>query len=282
MKTTTKAVAITAALGAIAVPSTANAATIAGSGSSANTPYIEALFKEYKKVDKKNTFTFLSNNGNAGAKDVQEGRSAFAIQTRAPLPSDSGLSYSKLFLDALTISVNPENKLTNLPIKSVKDIYQAKTTEWSAYPESGLTSPISAFGRVSTAGLFTFFTAAVLEGGATATSVTPVDKDGEVAVAVSKNPAAIGYIGLANSKPAAGVKRLNINGIAPVPATIKSLKYPLSRYSWIVLPANNPNKAAVKFADWIRSSYEAGVVLKKLGAVPAFNATKKPKAKKKK
>ena len=84
MKNSTKAVAITAALGAIAVPTTANAATIAGSGSSANTPYIEALFKEYKKVDKKNTFTYLSNNGNAGVKDVQEGRSAFAIQTRAP------------------------------------------------------------------------------------------------------------------------------------------------------------------------------------------------------
>ena len=282
MKNTTKVVAITAAIGAVALPSSANADTIAGSGSSANTPYIEALFKAYKKVDKKNTFTYLSNNGNAGAKDVQEGRSAFAIQTRAPLPSDSGLSYSKLFLDALTISVHPSNKLTNLPVKSVKDIYTAKTNEWSAYPDSGISSPIAAFGRPSTAGLFTFFTAAVLEGAATATSVTTVDKDGEVAVAVSKNPAGIGYIGLANSKPANGVKRLSLNGVAPTPATIKSLKYPLSRYSWIVLPANNPNKAAVKFADWIRTSYEAGKVLDKLGAVPAFNAKKPSKKKSKK
>ncbi len=280
MNTKTKGLAAALTLAAVAAPTTAEAATIAGSGSSANTPYIEALFKAYKKVDKKNTFTYLSNNGNAGVKDVQEGRSAFAIQTRAPLPSDSGTSYNKLFLDALTVSVHPSNKLTNLPVKSVKDIYTAKVNEWSAYPESGLTSPIAAFGRVSTAGLFTFFTAAVLEGAATATSVTPVDKDGEVAVAVSKNPSGIGYIGLANSKPANGVKRLSLNGIPPTPSTIKSLKYPLSRYSWIVLPANNPNKAAVKFADWIRSSYEAGQVLTKLGAVPAFNATKPSKKKK--
>ncbi|MDO9357150.1 MAG: substrate-binding domain-containing protein [Solirubrobacteraceae bacterium] len=280
-KKTKSAVAALTLAAALAPATAADAATIAGSGSSANTPYIEALFKEYKKVDKTNTFTFLPNNGNAGAKDVQEGRSAFAIQTRAPLPSDSGLSYSKLFLDALTISVHPSNKLSNISTAQTKDIYTAKTTEWSALPDSGLTSPIAAFGRPATAGLFTFFTAAVLEGAATATSVTPVDKDGEVAVAVSKNPAGIGYIGLANSKPAAGVKRLSVNGTPATPSTIKSLKYPLSRYSWIVLPAENPNKAAVKFADWIRSSYEAGQVLTKLGAVPAFNAKKPAKGKKK-
>lgn len=267
-------------LALLAIPAQSQAATIAGSGSSASTPYVEALFAAYKKVDKKNTFTYLSNNGNAGAKDVQEGRSAFAIQTRPPQPSDSGLSYSKLFLDALTVSVNPSNKLNNLPVKSVKDIYTGTVTEWAKYPDSGLTTPIQPFGRVATAGLFTYFTSAVLEGAPTASNVTPVDKDGEVAVAVSKNPNAIGYIGLANSKPASGVKRLTLNGVAATPANIKSLKYPLSRYAWIVLPANNPNKAATKFADWVRSSYEAGVVLKKAGAVPAFNATKKPKKKK--
>ncbi|MEH3054111.1 MAG: substrate-binding domain-containing protein [Patulibacter minatonensis] len=276
-KTTGLAAATVVALAA--VPATTQAATIVGSGSSASTPYVEALYAAYKKVDKKNTFTFNANNGNAGAKDVQEGRSAFAIQTRPPQPSDSGLRYSKLFLDALTISVNPANKLDNLPVKSVKDIFTATQTEWSAFPESGLTSPIQPFGRVATAGLFTYFTSAVLEGAPTASSVTPVDKDGEVAVAVSKNPNAIGYVGLANSKPASGVKRLKLNGIEATPATIKNLKYPLSRYAWIVLPANSPNKAATKFADWVRSSYEAGVVLKKAGAVPAFNATKKSKKK---
>ncbi|MFT4034292.1 MAG: substrate-binding domain-containing protein [Patulibacter sp.] len=269
------------ALTLLATPAIGHAATIAGSGSSASTPYVEALFKAYKKVDKKNTFTFLANNGNAGAKDVQEGRSAWAIQTRAPQASDSGLSYSKLFLDALTISVNPANKLDNLPVKSVKDIYTGTVTEWSAYAGSGLTTPIQPFGRVATAGLFTYFTSAVLEGAATASNVTPVDKDGEVAVAVAKNPNAIGYIGLANSKPASGVKRLKLNGIPPTPSTIKKLTYPLSRYAWIVLPANNPDPAATKFADWIRSSYEAGQVLKKAGAVPAFNATKPSKSTKK-
>ncbi|UUY05367.1 substrate-binding domain-containing protein [Svornostia abyssi] len=282
MKTHTRGLAAVAALTAVAaVPATANAATIAGSGSSASTPYVEALFKAYKKVDKKNTFTYSANNGNAGAKDVQAGRSAFAIQTRPPLPSDSGLVYSKLFLDALTVSVNPANKLNDLQVSQVKDIFTGKVTEWSAFSGSGFSQPISAFGRVSTAGLYTFFTSAVLDGEAHGTNVTPLDKDGEVAVALSKNPQGIGYVGLANSRAGSGVKRLALNGVPPTPATIKSLKYPLSRYAWLVTSSTKPNQAALKFGDWIRSSYEAGVIIDKLGAVPAFNATK-PKKKKKK
>ena len=123
---------------------------------------------------------------------------------------------------------------------------------------------------------------AVLGGEAQGTNVTPLDKDGEVAVALSKNPNGIGYVGLANSREGSGVKRLSLNGVAATPKTIKSLKYPLSRYAWIVLPAKSPNKKVPKFADWVRSSYEAGVVIEKAGAVPAFNATKPAKKKSKK
>jgi phosphate transport system substrate-binding protein len=271
------AVAAVAVLGVASAPASA-ATQINGSGSSASTPYVEALFKGYKKVDPSVKFVYTSNNGNAGAQDVQAGRSAFAIQTRPPLPSDSGLSYSKLFLDALTISVNPGNDLATIKIPEVKDIFTGKVTEWSAFPGSGLSGPISAFGRNATAGLYTFFSSAVLGGEAQGTNVTPLDKDGEVAVALSKNPKGIGYVGLANSKT--GVKRLAINGIAPTKSSIKSLRYPLSRYAWIVLPAKKPNRKVQKFADWIRSSYAAGKIIDKAGAVPAFNATKKPKKKK--
>lgn len=278
------AVAVVAA-SLLAVPATAGAApkvTILGSGSSASTPYLEVLFKGYKKVEPTVTFVYNANNGNAGVKDVQANRSAFAVQTRPPVPSDTGTTFSKLFLDGLCVTVNPANKLTNLPISTVKDIYTTKITEWSGINGSGLSTPISVFGRVTTAGLYTFFQSAVLGGASPGSNVTPLDKDGEVAVAVSKNANAIGYVGLANSGKGSGVKRLNLNGQACEQKAIKTLKYPLSRYAWFVLPTNNPSRVAQRFADWVRTSYAAGVILDKAGAVPAFNATKPPKAKKKK
>ena len=266
----------------VLAPASANAATVLGSGSSASVPYLEALFKGYKKVNPKVKFIFTANNGNAGAKDVQDGKSSFAIQTRPPLPSDSGLSYSKLFLDGLCVAVNPANNLSGLQISQVKDIYLGNQTQWSALG-SNLNSPISAFGRFSTAGLYTFFQSAVLGGATQASNVTALDKDGEVAVAVSKNQAGIGYVGLANSKPSNGVKRLTLNGQPCAASAIRTLKYPLTRYAWLVLPAKKkPNKFATKFGDWVRTSYAAGQIIDKAGAVPAFNAKKPPKKKKRK
>jgi phosphate transport system substrate-binding protein len=270
-------------LAALAIaPAAANAATIFGSGSSAMVPYLEALQKGYKKVDPSFKIVYTANNGNAGAKDVQDGKSAFALQTRPPLPSDSGLSYSKLFLDGLCVAVNPGNNVNGLSIQQVKDIYLGTVTQWSGVG-STLGSPISAFGRFSTAGLYTFFQSAVLGGATQASNVTALDKDGEVAVAVKNNKAGIGYVGLANSKPGqSGVKRLKLNGQPCQASAIRTLKYPLSRYGWVVLPAKKPNKTATKFADWVRTSYAAGKIIDKAGAVPAFNAKKPPKKPKKK
>ena len=265
------------------VPATAGAAkvTVLGSGSSAIQPYLEVLFKGYKKVEPNVNFVYNANNGNAGVKDVQAGRSAFALQTRPPVPSDTGTTYTKLFLDGLCIAVNPANKLTNLPISTVKDIYTTNTTSWSSIPDSGLSTTISVFGRFPTAGLYTFFQSAVLGGASPGSNVTPLDKDGEVAVAVKGNPNAIGYVGLANSRPGSGVKRLNLNGQPCQASAIKTLKYPLSRYAWFVLPTNNPSRIAQRFGDWIRASYDAGVIVDEAGAVPIYNATKKPVVKKK-
>lgn len=272
--------ALTLVIALISGSAAASAATttIFGSGSSAMLPYFEALTKEYKKVQPNVKFVYTANNGNAGAKDVQDGKSQFALQTRPPLPSDSGLSYSKLFLDGLCIAVNPTNVLNNLQVTQVKDVFLGTITEWQPLG-SNLRAPISAFGRFSTAGLYTFFQSAVLGGVTQASNVTSLDQDGEVAVAVKNNPAGIGYVGLANSGPGSGVKRLKLNGFPCAASAIKTLKYPLSRYGWIVLPATKPNKAATQFGDWVRTSYAAGQIIGKAGAVPAFNA-KKPPAKK--
>ncbi|MDO8211066.1 substrate-binding domain-containing protein [Conexibacter sp. CPCC 206217] len=268
--------AVAGAVAFTAVPASAPAATVFGSGSSASVPYLEALFKEYKKVDPSTRFVFTANNGNAGAKDVQDGKSAFAIQTRPPLPSDSGLSYSKLFLDGLCVAVNPANSLNGLKVSQVKDIFLGTVTEWSQVG-SNLVSPISAFGRFSTAGLYTFFQSAVLGGATQASNVTALDKDGEVAVAVRGNRAGIGYVGLANSKPSAGVKRLTLEGQPCDASAIITLRYPLTRYAWIVLPARRPNRLATRFGDWVRTSYAAGKVIDRAGAVPAFNAKRPPR-----
>src|ERR1700753_4227256 len=102
-----KTLAITAlALLGLAVPASAGAQTLIGSGSVAAQPVLQALFTAYtKNVNPKIHFVYTPDAGTAGIKDVQEGKSQFAGQARTPLPSDAGTTYNKLYLDGLCMDV---------------------------------------------------------------------------------------------------------------------------------------------------------------------------------
>jgi phosphate transport system substrate-binding protein len=264
-------VAVGAAIPALALPGAAGAQTLIGSGSSAAQPYLLSLFRAYNKLHHGTRFLYSPDGGNAGVKDVQSGRSQFAVNTRPPLPSDSGTVYVKLFLDGLCIAVHPSNSLSDLSIGQVKDIFTDVTTSWGQVPGSNLTTTIDPVGRNSSAGQYTFFQQAVLGKKTQASNVNAVTSDGLVATAVQNDPNAIGYVGLAHSKPGSGVKRLTLGGVPCDAAHIKRESYPLFRYDWGVLPASNASPAVGKFFDWVRTSKAAGVIIAKAGAVPAFN-----------
>ena len=264
---------------AMAIPATASASTVLiGSGSSAAQPYMLALFTAYHKLHKSVSFRYNPDGGNAGVKDVQSGISEFGIQTAAPLPSQTHVTFTKFFKDGLCIDVNSSNKLGNLTLSQLAGVYKQPPTftAWSQLGGNLGGASILTEGRNSAAGQFTFFQSAVLNGAAENGSTTQLTSDGLVKVAIEKNKDAIGYVGLANSgvkgeAKATGEKALSINGVACSPANVKKESYPLWRYDWYVLPASSPNPAVLGFLTWARTSKAAGKVLSTAGAVPAFN-----------
>src|ERR1700704_2685864 len=272
-----KSLAISAiALVALAVPASAGAVTLIGSGSVAAQPVLQALFSTYtKQVSKSIKFTYTPDGGNAGIKDVQNGTSQFAGQARTPLPSDAGTTYIKLYLDGLCIDVNPKNKLGDISIQQTHDIYRGLLTNWSQLPGSGLDTTIDPVGRDTNGGTYNFFLQAVLNNELPSSNVNALTADGLVVNAVKQDPNAIGYDGLAWQGK--GQETLKVNGVPrePKKISVEPLKYPLSRYIFIVLPTANPSPAVQKFIDWARRSPLAGEVITKAGGVPAFN--KKPK-----
>lgn len=269
-----KTLAAAVAMMLLAAPAAASAKTIIGSGSTAAEPFLLSLFKAYTKHHPSVHFVYTANGGNAGVKDVQEGRSQFAGQARLPLPSDAGTTYVKLFLDGLCIVTNKQNKLDNITTPQLRDIYQANVTSWSAFPGSGLDTTIAPVGRDSNGGTYNFFVSAILNNQPPASNVNALTSDALVKNAVLKDPNAIGYNGLAYTKDGK-LKKLKLDGFKCRPKSIKNLKYPLSRFLWLVLPTSNPDRDVQKFADWVRTSVEAGQIITKVGGVPAFN--KKPK-----
>jgi phosphate transport system substrate-binding protein len=266
------------ALVALAVPASAGAVTLIGSGSVAAQPVLQALFSTYTKtVNKKVHFVYTANGGNAGVKDVQNGTSQFAGQARTPLPSDAGTTYIKMFLDGLCIDVNPQNKLTDISTQQTHDIYRGLLTSWAQVPGSGLDTTIDPVGRDTNGGTYNFFLQAVLNNELPSSNVNALTADGLVVNAVKQDPNAIGYDGLAWQGK--GQKALKVNGV-PCEAkkiSVEPLKYPLSRYLFLVLPTGVENAALTKFIDWARRDPVAGEVIAKAGGVPAFNKKAKKK-----
>jgi phosphate transport system substrate-binding protein len=262
------------ALVALAIPASANAVTLIGSGSVAAQPVLEALFKTYtKQVNHSVHFHYTADGGNAGVKDVQNGVSQFAGQARTPLPSDAGTTYVKMFLDGLCLDVNPSNKLTNISIQQTHDIYRGLLTNWSQVPGSGLATTIDPVGRDTNGGTYNFFLQAVLNNELPSSNVNALTADGLVVNAVKQDPNAIGYDGLAWQGK--GQKALKVNGV-PCEAkkiSVEPLKYPLSRYLFLVLPGDGSgiSPALSKFINWARLNPVAGEVIARAGGVPAFN-----------
>jgi phosphate transport system substrate-binding protein len=273
-------IAVVAAVGsALGVPASASAGTtLIGSGSSAAQPYMLALFSAYHKIHRGINFKYNPDGGNAGVKDVQNGISQFAVQTANPVLSNSGTTFTKLFLDALCIDVNSKNNVSNLTLAQLSGIFSQPPayTSWSQVGSSLGSAAIATQGRNSAAGQFTFFQSAVLNGGKENTSTTQLTSDGLVKVAIEQNTDAIGYVGLANSgapdeTKAKGEKPISINGYACNQANVKKQSYPLWRYDWGVVPAKNASPAAVAFFKWVQTSPAAGKVINAAGAVAAFN-----------
>jgi phosphate transport system substrate-binding protein len=256
---------------AVAAPAAARTVTLYGSGSSAAYPYMQELFRGYSKLHKNIRFRYIQDGGNAGVQDVQAGRSQFAIQTRLPLPSDSGTTWDKLFLDGLCIAVNPANSLSDVSLSQLKDIFLATDTNWSQVAGSNLSTTIDPQGRNSAAGTYTFFQQSVLGGATQASNVSELTSDGLVAVAVRNDRNAIGYVGLAHSGNGSGVNKLLVGGVPCDTAHIRNESYPLFRYIWSVIPNTAPSIQVENFLDWVRTSKAAGTIIGRAGAVPAFN-----------
>jgi phosphate transport system substrate-binding protein len=257
------------ALATVAAPAVADATTLTGAGSSAAQPYMLELFKAYSASHKGIKFRYVADGGNAGVKDVQSGRAQFAINTRPPLPSDSGTTYVKLFLDGLCIGVNQSNSLSNISVGDLANVFLGVDNNWSQVPGSNLTTTIDPLGRNSSAGQYTFFQSSVLGGKTQSSNVAQLTSDGLVQVGIGKDPNSIGYVGLSHS--GSPVKALSVNGIPCDAATIKSETYPLFRFDWGVIPSTGANPNVIKFLKWVHSNKKAGQVINKAGAVAAFN-----------
>lgn len=168
--------------------------------------------------------------------------------------------------DGVTIFLNESNKVSELTLQQLSDIYTGKITNWKDL--GGADAPIRLYGRENSSGTYTYFHDEVVKADyAPATQSLP----GTAAVvnAVKKDVNGIGYGGAAY---AVGVKHAKVKKDAkstaylPSPESIAKGEYPVSRYLYMYL-RNRPSGDIKKYIDWILSS-EGQMVVKEVGYFP--------------
>ncbi|MEI6047271.1 MAG: PstS family phosphate ABC transporter substrate-binding protein [Bacteroidota bacterium] len=168
--------------------------------------------------------------------------------------------------DGITIFLNEANKVQELTIKQLSDIYQGKVKNWKDI--GGNDAPITVYGRENSSGTYVYFHDEVVKGDY-ATSVQTLPGTAAVVNAVKKDVNGIGYGGAAYAvgiKHAKVKKDSNSSAFLPTAESIGKGEYPITRYLYMYL-RNRPTGGTKKYIDWILSS-EGQAVATEVGYFP--------------
>ena len=155
--------------------------------------------------------------------------------------------------DGITIYLHPSNKVKELSIKQLSEIFKGNIKNWKEV--GGADADIKLYGRENSSGTYTFFQENVVKGDY-ASSCQTLPGTAAVVNAVKKDPNGIGYGGAAYAE---GIEICKVKKDDNSPAyiataeTIKTGEYPITRYLYMYLK-NKPTGAMKSYIDWILSS----------------------------
>lgn len=168
--------------------------------------------------------------------------------------------------DGITIFLNETNKVKELTLKQLSDIYQGKISNWKEV--GGNDAEIRLYGRENSSGTYVYFHDEVVKGDY-ASSVQSLPGTAAVVNAVVKDVNGIGYGGAAFAK---GVKHCGVKKDAksqaylPSPESIGKGEYPITRYLYMYM-RSRPAGDTKKYIDWILSP-EGQAIVTEVGYFP--------------
>jgi phosphate transport system substrate-binding protein len=168
--------------------------------------------------------------------------------------------------DGITIFLNEANKIEELSVKQLSDIYQGKIRNWKEL--GGNDAEIRLYGRENSSGTYTYFHDEVVKADYAA-SVQTLPGTAAVVNAVKKDVNGIGYGGAAYAvgvKHAKVKKDANSPAILPTKESIGKGEYPITRFLYMYL-RNRPTGETKKYIDWILSQ-EGQMIVTEVGYFP--------------
>ncbi|MDO9585053.1 MAG: phosphate ABC transporter substrate-binding protein [Syntrophales bacterium] len=246
-------------------------------GSTTVLPIALAAVDAYMKINKGVQISLSGGGSGDGIKSLIDGSTDIADSSRGIKKEEIDLAQSRgvnpvatvIAHDAFTPVVHPKNKVKDLTIDQLSQIYQGKITNWKEVGGDDL--KIVVISRDSSSGTFESWAELVMKKAKVTPRAQMLASSGAVYTAVSRNKNAISYIGIGYLKK--GVKALTVNGIPATQETALSKQYPLSRELYMYTNGE-PKGEAAKFIAFVKSA-EGQKLVAKEGFVPIESPTKK-------
>ena len=239
-------------------------------GSTTVLPIAQVTLEAYMKANPEAKISLSGGGSGEGIKAIIDGTADIGNSSREIKKTRSGAGQIKgvtpvetvVAIDAIVPIVNPRNKVKNLSIDQLSQIYQGKITNWKEVGGEDL--EIVVISRDSSSGTFEAWGELVLKGAKVSPRAQLQASNGAIVQAVSKNKYAIGYIGLGYLDKT--VKGLTVNGVTASEKTALSKEYPVSRFLYMYTNGE-PKGETAKYIKYVLSPAGQALV-KKEGFVP--------------
>lgn len=275
-----------AALGLVMLCLTAGTALAADSivikGSTTVLPVAQGTLEAFMKANPGVQMSLSGGGSGEGIKALIDKTTDIATSSREIKDKEVELAKTKgvnpvahvVAFDAIIPVVHPKNKVSNLSIDQLSQIYQGNITNWKEVGGDDL--KIVVISRDSSSGTFESWDHFVMKKAKVTPRAQMLASNGALVTAVAKNKYAIAYLGIGYVNKS--VKPLQVNGITASVQTAMSKEYPFSRELYMYTNGE-PQGAMAKYLAFVKS-VEGQKILAKEGFVPLVEV-KKTGAKKK-
>lgn len=251
--------------------------------------------EEYMKEKKDVTIQVTGGGSGTGIAALINGTTTLANSSRPIKPEEKEAAKKngtdvvefKTAMDALAVVVSASNPVDHLTVKQVGMIYTGYINNWKQ--AGGPDKKILRYTRESNSGTYVFFKEHVLNNRDYAADAQTMPGTSAVAEAVAKDPAGIGFGGVAYFASNPKLKILKIakddksEPISPLLAggkinfeVVWSQTYPIARYLY-VYSAGQPKGAAKEYLDWILGP-EGQEIVEKIEYVPMLGQARAERA----
>ncbi|MBS5788218.1 MAG: phosphate ABC transporter substrate-binding protein [Clostridioides difficile] len=230
-----------------------NSDSVTISGSTSVGAVMEPLVEEYKKSEGKETNLEVQQIGSSsGIKNTIDGTSEIGMTSRDLKDGEkqAKLEETQIAIDGIAVITNKVNKVKDLTMEQIKDIYTGKITNWKEV--GGEDSPIVVVSREDGSGTREGFETIVGYDAEELTSNALIsDGSGNIKTTVAGNKDSIGYISLGYVDK--DVSSVSISGVEATIDNVKAKKYPILRPFLLVNKPDGLSEKGQAFIDYILS-----------------------------